>query len=236
MVAQMKLVLGFLFLVFGFFGLVGAAPTGPEFLNVTSNETWSGPNTGEIVNISGGYVSGMNVSATFQNPHWKAFVGWIDGEFTLDDSSGSSIYDWSLPTISGQVYATRNVSAVDWGNIGCASAGEILSEDVAMEHAGEDNISSTFDGTNSGTYVVAGTSIGVGSCFAANSYINNVSQSSNFEEFVLYDSASIVFATTVEDAVAGYDGADYDFQMIVPENGNESYMENTAYYLYVEIN
>ncbi len=213
-----------------------ATPTGPSSLNVTLNETWSGPSTGGEVNISGGFVSSMNVSSTAQNKHWKAFVGWVSGSFTLDDSSDSSIYDWSISSIGGQVYASRNASTVDWGNIGCASGAEIVAEDVALEHLGEDNISSTFFATNTGTYTVAGVTVGIGDCFAIRSYVNNVSQGASFEEFILHDDSNVVFATEIEDAIAGYDGASYDFQMIVPQNGNESVVENTPYYLYVEIN
>ena len=52
----------------------------------------------------------------------------------------------------------------------------------------------------------------------------------------MYDSANIVFAAKIEDGIAGYDGADYDFQMIVPENGDSGFAGSTAYYLYVELN
>ena len=226
---------GVLILCMGFFTFVEAVPSAPDFLNITENESWSGSVTGSEINISGGIISSLSVSATLQNSHWKAFVGWVSGKFTLEDSGSSSIYDWSLSSIGGQVYATRNASIVDWGNIRCATAGEILAEDVALEHSGEDNISMTFSGTNNGTYVVAGTSIDAGNCSSMNTYVNSVSQSSAFEEFVLYDSNSLVFAAEIEDAATGYDGVGYDFQMIVPENGNESSSVITPYYLYVEI-
>jgi hypothetical protein len=223
-------------LLIGLFSFVSATPTGPDFLNITDNESWSGLASGVNVNTSGGIISALNVSATSQNPHWKAFVGSISGEFTLDDSSGSSIYDWSFSSIGGEVYASRNSSTVDWSGIGCASAAEILAEDVALDHTGEDNISSTFSGTNTGTYAVAGININPTDCFASNTYIGNVSQGVSFEEFILHDSVNIVFATNIEDSVVGYDGLTYDFQMIVPENGNSTFVGSTAYYLYLEIN
>jgi len=216
-------------------GVVEATPIGPNVLNITENDTWSASSSGEMVNTSGAYISSLNITATVQNSRWKAFVGWISGMYSLDDSSGSTIYDWSLSSVSGEIYVSRNASTVNWTGIGCASAGEILAEDVAMEHDGEDNISSTFSGINSETYVVAGTSIGAGACSATNTYVNNISQSASFEETVLHDGVNVVFATGIENAVAGYDGVGYDFQMIVPENGNESFSGTTAYYLYVEI-
>lgn len=233
--ARNVVLFGVLIFLGGFLGFVGAVPSAPNFLNITENGSWSGSATGGEVNISGGILSSLNISVTLQNPHWKAFVGWISGKFALDDSSSSTIYDWSLSSIGGQVYATRNASVVDWGNIGCATSVEIDAEDVALEHSGEDNISTTFSGTNSGTYTVAGVPIAAGNCSAINNYVNNNTQSSTFEEFVLSDSNSIVFAAEIEDAATGYDGVSYDFQMIVPENSNESSFIVTPYYLYVEI-
>ena len=229
-----KVMLVFVLLI-GVLGFVAAAPVGPDFLNITENSSWSGSTGGAEINISGGIISSINVSATMQNSKWKAFVGWVDGKFTLDDASDSSIYDWSLSSIGGQVYTTRASGSITWASIACASAGEIVAEDTALVHIGEDNISSSFSSVNTGTYVVSGVSIGVGDCSSANSYVSNESQSASFEEFILYDTSNIVFATEIEDAVAGYDGADYDFQMIVPENASESFSGSTAYYLYVEI-
>lgn len=222
--------------IFGSMFMVSAVPTGPDFLNLTLNETGAGAGGPGIVNVSGGVISSINVSSTTQNPHWKAFVGWIDGKFTLDDSGGSSIYDWSFSSSGGEVYATRASGAIAWGSIACATPAQITAEEVLLAHSGEDNISSTFSGTNTGTYVVSGTSIGAGSCSATNSYISDVPQGASFEEFILTDSSNIVFATEIEDDIVGYDDGNYDFQMIIPENGSESFTGSTAYYLYLELN
>jgi hypothetical protein len=51
----------------------------------------------------------------------------------------------------------------------------------------------------------------------------------------LYDSTSIIYATILENDLAGYDGQTYDFQMLVPENGSQGFTGATAYYLYVEL-
>ena len=213
-----------------------ATPSGPSNINITSNET-KATASAQMVNISGGYISKLNITATMQNPHWKAFVGWIDGKFTLDDSSGSTIYDWTLSSVGGEIYTTRASSTVTWGTIACANSTQITAEDTALEHSGEDNITSTFSGTNTETFVVAGTQITAASCSATNTYVDNLTQSAHFEEVILYDSTNtdIVFATILEDNEGGYDGSGYDFQMIVPENANETNAMVTAYYLYVEL-
>ena len=215
---------------------VMATPTGPSSINITANETGT-TTAAEMVNISGGYISTINITASTQNPHWKAFVGWIDGKFTLDDSSGSTIYDWTLSTVSGEVYATRESTAVEWTTVNCANETHITTEDTALEHTGEDDINATFSGNNSNTFVVAGTTIAAQNCSAINTYVDNESQTSTFEEAILYDStgSDLIFATILEEDEDGFDENDYDFQMIVPENGNETFAGATAYYLYVEL-
>ena len=235
---EMKIV--FLITIF-FFAIISlsafsvATPTGPSNINITANET-KATTAGQMVNISGGIISKMNISASVQNPHWKAFVGWIDGKFTLDDSSGSTIYDWTLTTVGGEVYATRASGIANWASISCADAAEITAEDVALDHTGEDNITSTFTaGSNSQPFVVAGTTISAGTCSATNTYVNNATQSSVFEEVILHDTSDIIFATILEEDEPGYDGNDYDFQMLVPENANSTWTSSTAYYLYVEL-
>lgn len=227
----------FVLVLIGVFGIVCATPTGPGSLDITANETSAGNTAGGFVNVSGGIISSINISATIQNPHWKAFVGWIDGKFTLDDSSGSTIYDWTLSTVTGEVYATRASGTANWGSVSCANAAEITAEDLALDHTGEDNITSTFTpASNLQPIVVAGTTISAGACSATNTYVDNVTQSGVFEEVILHDGSNIIFTTVLEEDEKGYDSSNYDFQMIVPESGNESFVGSTAYYLYVELN
>lgn len=234
--AELVMALGVLFsFIIIFAPVVLATPTGPDSIVSIANETRAV--TGGVgFNISGGYISTFNLTASVQNPHWKAFVGNVTGVFTLDDSSGSTIYDWTLSSISGEVYATRFSGTVTWASANCSNQTHINYEDNQLWHDGEDNISSTFDGTNSATFVVAGNSILAGYCRATNTYVNNASQGAQFEEVVLHDFANhTVFATILEPNEVGFDGGLYDFQMIVPENGSETWTGQTVYYIYVEL-
>jgi hypothetical protein len=231
---KIAIVATLLFLTIFFTSFVIATPTGPSDINVTANET-KATTAGQMINISGGIISKINITASVQNPHWKAFVGWIDGKFTLDDSSGSTIYDWTLTTVGGEVYATRASGIANWGTISCADATEITAEDTALDHAGEDNITSTFTpASNAQTFVVAGTTIPAGTCSATNTYVGGA-KTAVFEEVILHDTSDIIFATILEEDEEGFDGTDYDFQMLVPENANSSWTSSTAYYLYVEL-
>lgn len=213
-----------------------AAPEGASSIDITSNQT-KVAESGTQVNVSGGYLAAINITANVQNTKWKAFLGWVNGKFTLDDASGSTIYDWSLSVTSGRVYATRDSSTLSWGTIGCADNTDLENENTALSHTSlSDNITATFSDTTHNTFFVGATNIPSDTCPTLNTYQNNVSQDTDFEEMVLHDGTSIIYATIMENSQVGFDGNTYDFQMLVPEDGSSSWSGLTPYYLYVEIN
>jgi hypothetical protein len=215
-----------------------ADPGGPDIVNITSNTTRTSIGAG-TVNISGGYVASMNLSATIQDIRWKAFVGHVTGLFTLQDSSGSTIYDWRLSSITGRVYTTRNFTTLNWVNINCSNITTLNQENINMNHTNaNDNLNMTFNTTAGAThnsFYVGSKYISNSTCPTLNTYVNNATQDNYFEEMALYEGTSMVYATILNQNRAGYNGQNYDFQMIVPENGASSFQGSTAYYLYVEI-
>ena len=209
-------------------------PNGPQDLNniSTSQRQMTNP---KPINISGGEIATMNLSGIVQNVRWKAFVGNVSGTFTLDDSTGSSIYVWSITNVTGRVYASRNSSTVDWPNIACATGGELAQENIDMQHSNSnDNISKTFNTKDHPAFYVGPTEITEDDCYSINTYVNNES-SSSFYEMALNDNINIIYATILEQNEAGYNGHLYDFQMMVPENGAEGFTGSTTYYMYVEL-
>ena len=219
--------------------LLSADPVGPSTINSLWNET-KNATSAAFFNISGGYIAALNLSASVQNTHWKAFVGWVSGGFTLDDSAGSTIYDWSSAVNTGRTYATRDASSIEWSSIECANrTTNLATENIALFHnisERTDTINLTFQYPSThDPFWVAGQPIGSGTCPTLNTYVNDVSQDDDFEEIALYDTTSIIYATILEDNLAGYDNQNYDFQMLVPENGSQGFTGATAYYIYVEL-
>jgi hypothetical protein len=219
-------------------GVRAADPQGPDDLVNPENRT-KGNVSARMANISGGNIGVFNLNATMQNTRWKAFVGNVTGLFTLDDAGGSTIYDWTLSTMNGRVYATRNSSLVQWGNVNCSNLTLLEQENINMEHSGiDDNITATFNisaGATHASFYVGSRFMPANTCPTLNTYRNNVSNDNYWEEMALYDTASTVYVTIIDNDETGYDGATYDFQMIVPENGNSSFTGATAYYVYVEL-
>ncbi len=219
---------------------VYAVPVGPTIMEMT-NETYS--RTGStLINTTGGSITTMVLNVTAQNLKWKAFVGNVTGRLVLSDASSYSIFDWSLSNIVGTVYATRSPELISWGDISCANKTHIGNEEFAMNHTSNpnDNISATFSSKSHESFHVGTVKIEENECYSIHTNVNNQTQSSHFEEVILYDGTNsnngdIVYATRIEQAQTGYNTLPYDFQMIVPEMGHPSWTGSTAYYFYVEL-
>ncbi|MBR9705069.1 hypothetical protein GOV12_06670 [Candidatus Pacearchaeota archaeon] len=213
-------------------------PEGPDDLSITSNTTKPTP-TAQMVNVSGGRMIQMNLTVSTQNPRWKAFIGHVIGKFTLRDSNGAEIYDWTLSSSTGRVYATRQSSSPNWTAVNCSNLTHLNTENSALQHTNtNDNLSATFNISTNATHTafyVGGVYVNANTCPTLNTYVDNLTQDSDFEEVALYDNSNTFYAAILEDDMQGYDSLDYDFQMIVPENGNSSVNISTAYYIYVEV-
>jgi hypothetical protein len=236
-----------LFFSLGLFMRVRAAdPVSPDDIdlirNVTKNAT-----TAEFVNISGGRIAVLNVNATIQNPRWKAFVGNVTGKFTLDDPEGSTVFDWTISSITGRIYATSNYSALSWSTTNCSNITHLENENYRFNHTrADDNITKTFNATYNDTsgktvsgghqpFHVAGRYMPANTCPTLNTYESSNPQDTDFEEVALYDGNNMIYAVILEDDETGYNDNSYDFQMIVPESGLPAADIVTAYYIYVEI-
>jgi hypothetical protein len=215
-----------------------ATPYPPDALYSVNNST-KGAATTKVFNTSGGYISVINLTANIQNTRWKAFVGNVSGTLTLQDATGSKVFGWTYTSFTGRVYATRNSSSPTWASINCSNITHLNTENIALEHSNvNDNLTITFNttaGAIHGSFYSAGRLISNNTCPVLRTYVNSVSQTANFTEVALYDTINIIYGTMLENDAVGYDGKTYDFQMLVPENGNSTWASATAYYLYIEV-
>lgn len=212
-------------------------PTGPTVVYNTTETANIAPST--LINTSGGTFTTLFLNVTSQNYRWKAYVGNVTGKLTLDDSGNKSIYDWSLSTVTGNVYATRN-SSIDWSSLSCAQRTTIYSEEssLGLVTSKEDSINSTFNNTIHKSFYAANSFITNSTCPAIATYLNDAAQtpdeSASFQEILLEDSMNrMVYSTVIESSVLGFDNNPYDFQMIVADD--ESTLSATPYYFYVEL-
>ena len=214
-----------------------ATPSGP-IVTFISNETKQVA-AARIINTSGGTITTMRLNATTQNPRWKAYVGNVTGSLVLDDANDNTVFDWTLTSVSGEIYATRSSASINWTGANCSNSTIISLEDKALNQTSrDDNITKTFSTQSHRGFFVGTREILQNTCFSVHTYVNSTSQQSLFEEVILYDgtndtNGNIIYATPLEQDAYGFDNITYDFQMIVPEVGLPSWSSSTAYYFYV---
>ena len=230
----------------------GAVPSGPT-LEWVDNETSTSANvpTAETSSESqGGRIIILRLSARQSNDHYKAYVGNVTGTFVLGDSANYSIYEWTLATVGGQVYATRTAGTITWSSVECANVTHVNEEMTEMQHNRTntrwDMLNETFDddANDHWGFTAGDASIAADSCdFSINTWVNDSAQSSTdwFDEVLLYDgSQNLIYATRIEDDVSSYRNDStttdmtYDFQMLVAENASAG-ASQTNYYFYVEL-
>lgn len=187
-------------------------------------------------------ITTMVLSAIQQDQHWKAYVGNVTGILTLDNPSNFTIYSWDVTTVTGQVYASR-YNNITWSssNIICADTAVINAESAFhnMTAAQPDRLNRTFNWTIHKQFQVGGNTIAESTCNSTVTYMNDTRQvpttTSPFQEVLIKDNANgyLIYMTSIDDDVQGYDNTSYDFQMIVAESDVKA--SATPYYFYVEL-
>jgi len=217
---------------------VMAIPVGPTItFNSSTNAT---PRSAVSITTAGGSFTTLVLNTTGQTYRWKAYVGNVSGKLVLADATNTSIFDWSITSVTGEIYATRNSTAIDWTNISCADTASINAEDVYMNMTltSPDTINKTFSNSIHKSFYVGTTKIQNSTCRAVATYVNGTAQALSenavFQEILLKDGHSnVVYTTLVNSSSIGYNNQRYDFQMILAEN--EFKPVSTTYYLYVEL-
>lgn len=217
--------------------VVHALPVGPTILfNATDNAT---PRAAAQITTAGGSFTTLSLNVTSQTPRWKAYVGNVTGKLMLADANNKSIFDWTVTSVTGEVYATR-ASSVSWSGIACVNSSVLSTEEIGlnMSESLPDTINRTFSSTVHKTFYVGTVRVQNSSCRSLATYVNGTAQTmtenASFQEIMLRDSASnAVYATLINQNATGFNNQKYDFQMIVPENEFQDIP--TTYYMYVEL-
>lgn len=217
-------------------------PTAPTSMTYVTNSTVGGQ-SGTSQSHVRGYIHYMNIDESAPSQKWKAYVGNVSGEFALQDASGNSIYDWTITTITGELYATKEAPTggsgrfqggiPTWTNMSCANSTMISDEESQFNHtsSNEDSYSNTFKNGNyfnltkfyagerelNDTSMVNGES---GDCYGAYLNSNNADQFSNWQQVVLTDG-------TVEDEGSG--DLDYDIVYAALLENNVAGFDNIPY-------
>jgi hypothetical protein len=215
-------------------------PEGPTATYVRSENYTAGGAYSRGSAEERGSITWINFDGRTQTNTWKGYVGNVTGKLNLEDADGDVLYDWSIASTTGEVYALRKSTAPTWANVECANAATIANEESALDITGsaDDALDQTFsNSTTHAAFGVGSKSIPAGRCNATHLYVNNAS-SDDFSEVLLRDTADsnyVIYASLINNSATGFDGAQYDFQMIVAENASSGTPTPITYYFYLEL-
>lgn len=226
-----------------FFYSIPSGRSTPVGVNATNNISSSYSPAAATRTDAGGTITTLDLDTQQTDDGWKGYVGNVTGKFTLDDSDGYSIYDWSFTVTTGEVYIAR-ASSPNWSGAECAGTTKIDNEEAyfQMLDSEYDEISDTFNETIHQNFRVGVVNITNSTCYSTFVYVNDsryptINESTPFQEVLIQTNGTtddLVYVAILETDEAGYhDGYTYDFQSIVPDSRNFSV--TTTYYFWAEL-
>lgn len=246
---------GLYFIVHGITG-TGATGVNVTEINSTSQEPTS---PGSLESFAGNVTEITTPEGIGKTQAWAGYFGNITGTIMLADNSDNVMYNWTLASPEGEIFASTNNSIV-WDNIQCfnfTATGTYQDEsgnggttnlhgknitqielEYNIRYDDLDGVDETFYLSGLGThntFYVNSKEFSEGEC--RNTRINDwtgLGQDDNFEEVLLYEpsTASVIFGALLNEDVLGFDNRPHDFEMIVLEDGHQTDTEVTIYYFY----
>ncbi|MBW2968229.1 hypothetical protein KY362_07120 [Candidatus Woesearchaeota archaeon] len=225
-------------------------PEGPTTLTIESTSRRAAVTSPTLEAVAGN-VTQLTINAQTVTQTWQGYYGNITGTITLDDASNHTLYDWTLASPEGEIYAAT--STVNWtsGNVYCydfevddtgqSDVKELVELEADLNLAADDvdGIDETFtEGLDYADFYVGEYFINE-TCPTTEMYNGSeVSSANDFEEVLLYDNTShmLVFTAIIEETEpTGFNDLPWDFEMIVAEDGHNGDTGTTTYYFYVEL-
>lgn len=258
--------IGIMFFIF-IFGIcffieegISVSPFGANYTEVGSERAQA--DAPQSIPAQAGNVTQLNIFGYSITQSWQGYFGNISGSIMLADSSDNVMYNWSLASPQGEIYASVNDS-INWGSVQCfnfsatgtydddsANAGDTslygmnLSQIESFYNINEsdvDGVNETFNLIGVGTHDLFYTNnleFGEGECRSTRIYSDaGQGENNKFEEVLLYDSGtrSVVFTSLLEQDLGGFDSRTHDFEIMVLEDGHATDTSITPYYFYVEL-
>jgi hypothetical protein len=223
-------------------------PMGAENITSIRNETIN-PALYDpaAVEAFAGNLTELAITGVAQTKSWQGFFGNVSGTIILEDSAGFRFYDWSAAEPQGQVYASVNQS-ISWTTVDCWDITNAASRAswynfYGMLDTDYDNINITYNLTLHDEFYVGLTTINTDTCRSTYTFVNDARQTADFPAVLLADeNDALIFTALLEDRAigarqgkVGYDGGNYDFQLLVAERGRYGDTATTTYYFWIEI-
>ena len=226
------------------------------------NETFTPDNSSRVDAIAGN-VSEVNFHSRTVTQSWQGYFGNVTGVIVLGDTNQNIMYNWSVASPRGQIYASTNNTVV-WQYIQCFNftadgtynAADLnyygntslhgtnltlLQEEFGVQSRDDDSVNNTFRWIGAQGHSVFYTNnyeFSKGECQTTRVFGPDGSQNEGeFEQVLLYEpsTSSVVFVSLLEEDRLGFDNVTHDFQMLVLEDGHGTDIQTTPYYFWVAL-
>ena len=259
MIKRIFLVILIATIMFNISLVIAVEPFGASVSPLTSER--APEDSAQGINAIAGNVTELNIFGYSVTQSWQGYFGNVTGVITLNDNSDNVMYNWSVASPQGEIYASKN-NSIEWNYVQCfnyTAAGNYASD---TENAGKTNqfgtnitilesmfniISDDVDGINE-TFNLLGTGhsrfftnnleFSEGECQNTRIFSDaGQGEDGKFEEAILYEptTRSIIFASLLNEDVFGFDSNPHDFEMLVLEDGHRTDTFTDTYYFYVEL-
>lgn len=240
--------------------VLAVQPFGANYTEVSS--TRATPDAAESIEALAGNVTEININGFSTTQSWQGYFGNVTGTIQLADADDNQMYNWTLASPEGEIYASTS-SSISWENIQClnySSDGTLSDESgnggttsqhgtnltqlealFGIEPDDVDGINETFTLLGAGTHDLFYTSnfeFSEGECRSTRVFSSaGMGENDKFEEVLLYEptTQSVIFTSLIDEDVLGFDGRTHDFEMLVLEDGHGTDTSTTTYYFYVEL-
>ena len=221
------------------FGIAGVLAT-PNGANITYINTSTAPaTTAGNQSAFAGNITEMNIFGFSTTQAWQGYFGNVSGVLQLADSSSNVMYNWTMASAKGEIYAA-NRSSVTWTSIRCynMSNATTLDNSFGIAATDVDRTNQTFTRSDHASFTTDSTAFASGAC--NNTKVFGPSGAATFDEVLLADSSnsnagSAVFVSIIQSGTSGFDSKKHDFEMLVPENGHSGDTSPTTYFFFVEL-
>jgi hypothetical protein len=227
------LVLSVIFIMFSATSAVLAA-NGATVVNGTSQRALADDVADTTVAYAGN-ITGLVLNGNSITSAWQGYFGNVTGVIQLADASDNIMYNWSLASPEGEVYASTS-GAVAWTGIACfdlATNGAALETDYGIGADDVDGVDETFSLNNHAEFFTNNIQFTAGQC--SNTKVYGAGGAAIFDEVLMTDGTNTIFTSILDDNTAGFDAATHDFEMLVLEDGHGTNTATTTYSFYVEL-
>jgi hypothetical protein len=223
-------------------GIALADPNGADTITPGAS-TRAGPDSAQSHDAIAGNVTEITIEGDSITQTWQGYFGNVSGAIKLEDSSGNALYNWTLLSPSGEVFASPNDS-ITWSGVQCFDLATNVTQLESywnISATAADGVDETFSNTNDHSeFSVGATTIAANSCYSADIFDSSLGSNDGvFEEVLLseatWQTGRVIFAALLEEDQAGFDTALHDFEMLVLEDGHSGDSTTTPYFFYVEL-